>query len=210
MKTSTIVQRWWVLIPLGILVWLACAIFHPFEPRYEGRRLSAWAMDMDFPNWPGESQTNEPSFLEIRDRHEKAAAAIQHIGNRAAAHRAEIVQAQDSSFSDRIENWMDDRDGGIHIVPAYEKQNQGHKYHPSPGADGQTDHPGPGPVDATQGKCRCRSDGAWRNRAGCHSFIGGMHHRHKRVRSDSRNTSLASHGRSGPPRRACVDSVSQR
>jgi len=106
-------------------VWLACAIFHPFEPRYDGRRLSAWASDMDFPNWSGESQTNEPSFLEIRDRHEKAAAAIQHIGNRALPIALKLCQTQDSSFSDRIEDWMDDRDGGIHIVPAYEKQNEG-------------------------------------------------------------------------------------
>ena len=125
MKTSTIVRKWWVLIPLGILLWLAGAIFHPFEPRYDGRRLSAWATDMDFPNWPGESQTNEPPFLEIRDRHEKAAAAIQHIGNRALPIALKLCQTQDSSFSDRIEDWMDDRDGGIHIVPAYEKQNKG-------------------------------------------------------------------------------------
>jgi len=122
MKTSTIVRKWWVLIPLGILLWLAGAIFHPFEPRYDGRRLSAWARDMD---WVDAGVTNQPTELEIRQRHEKAAAAIQHISSRALPIALELCKAQDSPYQEKVENWITYQDCGIHIVSAHEKQYEG-------------------------------------------------------------------------------------
>jgi HEAT repeat protein len=42
MKASTIIRKCWLLIPLSILLWLACTMFHSFEPRHRGRSLISW------------------------------------------------------------------------------------------------------------------------------------------------------------------------
>lgn len=115
----------WVIVPLGIAVWLMCLIFHPFEPRYEGKRLSAWARDISFPNWPGEVITNEPTSREISDKHDQATTAIRQIGIHALPCAVKWCRARDSWLKDKLETCLEDRNWGIHFVSAQEKNEIG-------------------------------------------------------------------------------------
>jgi HEAT repeat protein len=94
MKASTIIRKCWLLIPLGILLWLACTIFHPFEPRYQGRSLISWLQQYYY------------TPLDDPQRRQEAHAAIQAIGVKKVLQCSlKLVEATD----DPVSLWIIDR-----------------------------------------------------------------------------------------------------
>ena len=84
-------------------------IWRPFEPRFQGKRLSAWAEDLyvsgtlldngGIPSW---QERNE-----VVQKHQKATEAIRHIGAKALPYALKLCQARDSALKTRIEDWLD-------------------------------------------------------------------------------------------------------
>jgi hypothetical protein len=90
----------------GIFVWLFCAIFHPVEPRYQGRRLTEWAKEVCPlpPYYPKDWRSPE-----LRAQNDRAVAAIQHIGAKAALPWAlKLCRAKDSWLKRKPEEWIED------------------------------------------------------------------------------------------------------
>jgi hypothetical protein len=76
----------------AILILVVVAIWNPLEPRYQGRSLSSWAKDLNFhPELAEDPQKN----LEIRQKHELAVAAVQHIGVRALPTALKLCRTRD-------------------------------------------------------------------------------------------------------------------
>ena len=65
---------------VGIFVWLLFATFHPFEPRYGGKRLSRWAAVF--------SESGAPQ------EYEQATNAIQHIGTKVLPYALRCCRAR--------------------------------------------------------------------------------------------------------------------
>ena len=125
-KISAIIRRSCAFILAGIFLWLLCIIFHPFEPRYEGKRLSAWTKDLFFI----EGFIKDPRTPTVRQKHEQAVAAIQHMGVRILPLALKLCRAKDSWLKEKLEDWSDDWNGKhenfeIHITTAMDKQNEG-------------------------------------------------------------------------------------
>ena len=133
MKTSAKTRKYFLLVVLtGLFIWLFCLIFHPFEPRYLGKRLTEWAKDV-CPLEPFSPKDWRPPAL--RAQNDRAVAAIQPIGAKAALPWAlKLCRAKDSWFKKQLEDlteqhnnsgWPDEPRFKIHITSASEKQNEG-------------------------------------------------------------------------------------
>ena len=102
MKISTVIWKCRPFLLVGILVWLLCIIFHPFEPRYEGRRLSAWAADLLAPD---EFWDTLPAS-EALAKQDKAVAAIRHFGIKAMPLAIKWCGAEDSALEEKLKDWI--------------------------------------------------------------------------------------------------------
>jgi HEAT repeat protein len=116
-----------VLTLVGILFFVVVRIWDPFEPRYQGRRLSAWAKDVhssdeDYYEKVPSLQTR---LIEIHEKHEKAITAIQHIGVRALPTALRLCQAKDSWIKMKLGDWAEERNLRIHYSSAQDKQIEG-------------------------------------------------------------------------------------
>jgi HEAT repeat protein len=102
MKHFLAIRKWRIFIFLGILVWLVCVVFHPFELRYQGRRLTAWAADLLAPEefWGTQAA---PAALAKQD---KAVAAIHHFGIKAMPLAIKWCGAEDSTPAEQLKDWV--------------------------------------------------------------------------------------------------------
>lgn len=90
----------------GIFVWLLFAIFRPFEPRYQGKRLTEWAKEV-CPLEPFSPKDWRSS--ELRAQNDRAVAAIQHIGANAALPWAlKLCRTRDSWLKRKLEDGIQD------------------------------------------------------------------------------------------------------
>ena len=126
MSRRKIIQLCGVFVFLVVLCLVANAIWQPFEPRYEGKRLSAWTKDLFFI----EGFIKDPRTPAVRQKHEQAVAAIQHMGVRILPLALKLCRAKDSWLKEKLEDWSDDWNGKhenfeIHITAAADKQNEG-------------------------------------------------------------------------------------
>jgi hypothetical protein len=112
MKISTAIRWGRIAILLGILLWLICVLFHPFEPRYQGRRLSAWADILAQPLY--DEEPNAQVAQELRANADQAADAIRHVGKRALPYALKWSYAKDSAFKEKFNEWA----GTIHLFGA--------------------------------------------------------------------------------------------
>ncbi len=109
--SATILKCFFFILLAGIVVWLLCVIFHPFEsqePEYQGKKLTDWAKEV-YPLYPLQSKDRRPPAL--RAQNDRAVAAIQHIGAKAALPWAlKLCRARDSwlkkKVEEEIEGWI--------------------------------------------------------------------------------------------------------
>jgi hypothetical protein len=98
MKISKIIWKGRIFIFVGILIWLLCAFYHPFEPRYQGKRLSVWVAALS-PDSQWEGETKE-------DR-QVATEAVRHIGVRALPPALKACRAHDSVLKEKLMDWSE-------------------------------------------------------------------------------------------------------
>jgi len=98
MKILAVIQEGRSFLLGGILVGLLCVIFHPLEPRYQGKRLSAWVEDlMPDSQWEGVTKENQ----------QEAAEALRHIGIRALPLALKACRARDSVLKEKLMDWSE-------------------------------------------------------------------------------------------------------
>lgn len=96
------------ILMAGILGWLIVAIFHPFEPRYQGKRLSAWAKDIL--NWEVREDMDAQKLGEAEAKRDEALEAIRHIGTKALPLALKYCRAEDSRLKEKLINWMNEQE----------------------------------------------------------------------------------------------------
>jgi hypothetical protein len=101
------------LFGLGIIVCLACIIFHPFEPRhqepqYQDKKLTEWAREIDQADF-----LRPPAFQLHQKQNEAAIAAIRQIGTNALPMALELCGAKDSWLKRKFEGWADQYNDGV-------------------------------------------------------------------------------------------------
>lgn len=114
MKVSVILQKSCVFLLLAVLLWLLCVIFRPFEPRYQGKRLSLWMNDLS--NWEGP------------DEYKQATNAVRHIGIRVLPYALELCRTKVSGETrkGRFEEWLNKRKLiGVEIGELYQMHPAG-------------------------------------------------------------------------------------
>lgn len=92
-----------ILIFAGIILFLANAVWHPWEPRYQGKRLSAWVDDLpviDDGWWIGQIEQ------EMQPTNRQAAEAIRQIGAKALPLALSYCAAHDSSLMEKLKDWI--------------------------------------------------------------------------------------------------------
>ena len=98
MNISATVRKYRVFILVGIFLWIAWAVCHPLEPRYQGKRLSAWVDDLN-PNSENDIQMQE-----------KAVEALRHIGMPAVRLALKLCRAKETSskesLKEKLEEWL--------------------------------------------------------------------------------------------------------
>jgi bilin biosynthesis protein len=82
-----------------------CAIVHPLEPRYGGKRLSEWA---DILAMPWDEYRDEQKAREAESHHGEAENAIRHIGTRAFPYAIKWCRATDSAWKEKTQDWLPD------------------------------------------------------------------------------------------------------
>ncbi len=109
---------------------LACGNFylvalchlHPFEPRYQGKRLAAWAADLPEPEELRDMQPT-PAALAKQDQ---AIAAIRHFGIKAMPLAIKWCGMEDSMLKERLKDLVNGQKiFQIQIPSDYDYQNQG-------------------------------------------------------------------------------------
>jgi hypothetical protein len=126
MSRRKVIQLCGVFVFLVVLCLVANAIWQPFEPRYEGKRLSAWTKDLFFIG----GLIIDPRTPAVRQKHEQAVAAIQHMGVRILPLALKLCRAKDSWLKEKLEDWSEDwnvkhENFEIHITTDTDKQNEG-------------------------------------------------------------------------------------
>jgi hypothetical protein len=120
-RTKFLTFRKCLLLALaGIFLWLLCAVFHPFEPRYQGKRLTAWAKEA-FPTYMAMSP-------ELRAKSDRAAAVIQQIGTNALPVALNLCGTKDSCFKRKLEKCTEYNSDGVVkclITTEWEKHEEG-------------------------------------------------------------------------------------
>lgn len=103
---ATTRKYFFIALLVGMFVWLLFATVHPFEPRYQGKRLTQWAKEVCplEPFFPEDWRSPE-----LRAQNERAVAAIQHIGAKAALPWAlKLCRARDSWLKRKLEDGIQD------------------------------------------------------------------------------------------------------
>ncbi len=127
MKAFATTQKcFFIALLVGVFVWLLFATFHPFEPRYQGKRLTQWAKEV-CPLEP--FLPNDWRSPELRAQNDRAVAAIQHIGAKAALPWAlKLCRARDSwlkrKLEDGIQDWVN---GHNDQVAEYNEMHSGNE-----------------------------------------------------------------------------------
>jgi len=87
----------------AIGVWAFCAIVHPLEPRYGGKRLSQWAdiLALFWDEYPDEQMAGE-----AQSRHNEAENAIRHIGPRALPYAIKWCRATNDASQEAPHDWF--------------------------------------------------------------------------------------------------------
>ena len=87
------------MILLGIFVSIAILIWHPFEPRHEGKRLSVWVKVL----FDTGEQADDIQLERQRQRsRDQATEAVRHIGTDALPYALRLLQAKDSAFKEKL------------------------------------------------------------------------------------------------------------
>ena len=124
MKIAFVIRKWRVFILLGILLLLVNAIWHPFEQRYQGKRLSAWAKDIL--NCEFGEASGAQHWDEVQAKRAEAVEAIRHIGTKALPLALKYCRAKDSALKKKLK----DRANGqkvfeIHLLHDTDYQQMG-------------------------------------------------------------------------------------
>ena len=73
MKSFATTRKYVIFLFLsGIVVWLLYAIFHPFEPQYQDKKLTEWAREIDQGDF-----FRQPAF-QLHQRQNEAATQSKH------------------------------------------------------------------------------------------------------------------------------------
>lgn len=96
------IRRGLILICAGILLWVIFAVFHPFEPRYQGKRLTAWAADLLAPEEFWDTQPTSTALA----KQDKAAAAIRHFGIKAMPLAIKWCGVEDPALKEKLKDWI--------------------------------------------------------------------------------------------------------
>jgi HEAT repeat protein len=99
-KVSLAIRKGLILIFAGILLWVIFAVFHPFEPRYQGKRLTTWAADLLSPE---EFWGMQPASVALA-KQDNAAAAIRHFGIKAMPLAIKWCSVEDSAFKEKLKD----------------------------------------------------------------------------------------------------------
>jgi len=113
-----------IFMLLVILCIIVNAAWKPPEPSYEGRTLSAWTKDLFF----AEEFSKDPRTPALREKHEQAVAAIQHMRIEAMPFALKLCRAKDSWLKKKLEDLTADYSDDVlkyRITPAWEKQEVG-------------------------------------------------------------------------------------
>jgi hypothetical protein len=104
MKTANKFRYLWLFISLGILLGLLCVFLHPFEPRYQGKRLSAWVEDLP----PDMSGMDEPPADALPKVPDTVIAAFQYFGVQAIPAALKLCGADDLPLKEKLIDWCED------------------------------------------------------------------------------------------------------
>lgn len=113
-----------IFMLLVILCIIASVIRQSPEPTYEGRKLSAWTKDLFFV----EKSFKDPRTSALRQKHERAVAAIQHMEIEALPIALKLCRAKDSWLKKKLEEATADSSDDVlkyRITTAWEKQEEG-------------------------------------------------------------------------------------
>jgi HEAT repeat protein len=105
MKISLAIRKCRIFIFSGILVWLICVVFHPFEPRYQGKRLTAWAADLLAPE---EYWGMQPASAALA-KQDKATVAIRYFGIKAMPLAIKWCGVEDSALVEKLKDWVNEQ-----------------------------------------------------------------------------------------------------
>jgi HEAT repeat protein len=107
---------------VGILLSVICGVLHPFEPRYQGKRLTAWAADLLAPEEFWDTQPT-PAALANQD---KAAAAIRHFGIKAMPLAIKWCGVEDSALKEKLKDLVNgQKTFQVQIPSDYDYQSRG-------------------------------------------------------------------------------------
>ena len=126
MKIGRINRRCGVFILLGILPLLVNAVWHPFEPRCQGKRLSAWAKDIL--NWELWEDSDAQQWREAQVKRDEAFEAIRHIGTKALPLALKYCRAKDSALKEKLKDWANrQKVFEVHLLDDTDYQRMGVK-----------------------------------------------------------------------------------
>lgn len=135
MKISTNRHKWRVLLFIlfaGILTGAFCAVLFwfkspPPEPQYQGKKLTAWAREIDQMDF-----FRQPAFQQHREQNERAITVIQQVGTNALPVALSLLRAKDSWLRGRLTEWAERYDANhwpkhfpVQIQSAGEKNFEG-------------------------------------------------------------------------------------
>jgi HEAT repeats len=125
MEISPTIRRWFFFALLaGIIAWLVCVIFHPFEPRYQGKRLTDWAEEV----YPTDVYSSQSLPTGLRAQSARAVAVIQQIGTNALPLALSLCRTKDSWLKRKLEECTKYNSGGVVryiITTEWQKHEEG-------------------------------------------------------------------------------------
>lgn len=89
-----------MVVLFGTMLFLLNVVWHPFEPCYQGRRLSAWAKDVS--TWENGDYSSEQERQEALANRDKALEAIRHVGTSALPLALKYCSREDSRLKARL------------------------------------------------------------------------------------------------------------
>jgi|GEM_PF-932082 len=108
------------LVVTGLLA--ITVLFHPFEPRYGGKRLSAWAADLLAPE---EFLEMQPTAADLA-KQDKAIVAIRHFGIKAVPLAIKWCGTEDFTLKEKLKDLVNEQKiFQVEIPSDYDYQNRG-------------------------------------------------------------------------------------
>jgi HEAT repeats len=101
MKANQPFRALWLIIFIGILFCLPGLISHLFEPRYQGKKLTAWVENLP----PKDPRGDEVMTEALVKTDEANAAAFQYFGMHAVPKALELCHVSDSKFREKLIDW---------------------------------------------------------------------------------------------------------